>query len=104
VRGHLSKHSPRPGPYHIHALSSLLFSSLLFSSLLFSSLLFSSLLFSSLLFSLSLSLSFSLSLSRVFLCNPDCPRTHSVGQAGLKLTETHLCAEIKGMVHHTPFS
>jgi hypothetical protein len=39
---------------------------------------------------------------RVLLCSPSCPRTCSVGQDGLELTETclPLSAEIKGVEHH----
>jgi hypothetical protein len=65
---------------------------------------------------LSPSLSFSLSPSppsslpvslfqdRVSLCSPSCPRTHSVNQAGLELTEIHLPLPfdcwIEGTRHH----
>lgn len=45
---------------------------------------------------------------RVFLCNPGCPRTHSVIQAGLELTDLPASASgvlviwIQGVCHHFP--
>jgi hypothetical protein len=103
--------------------SSLLFSSLLFSSLLFSSLLFASLRFASLRFSSLSSLPlpsppfsssplssafffffFFFSFSRVSLCSPGCPGTHSVDQAGLEPrnppASAFPSAGVKGVRHH----